>query len=390
MLKSVSALKKSDDLFENSSMSFGEHLDELRKSLIKASMCLLGGLLIGVPSANFLVDYLQTPLREALETFYEERSMAEMAKSAEEEVSPSLKRWIVDNKKQSEVIVVDATRVIALAKQLFALSKDADPDSVGILPVRASAIGDKIQTVPEISSDGEGAATEESKAIDRAELFANPDSTGLPNPENLVALRIFRGIQAQSEALSLQEPIFIWFKAALLIAVVIASPGIFYFIWEFVASGLYPHERRYVYLFLPSSVGLFLTGAAFAFFFIFKLVIGFLLTFNSYMGVGMTPRLNDYMSFALMLPLGFGISFQLPLVMLIVERLGIVNYKFYLEQWRGAVFVIMLISMLLTPADWTSMVAMAVPLTFLYFLGILLCKYLPRSTMQTGTAVDPR
>jgi sec-independent protein translocase protein TatC len=108
------------------------------------------------------------------------------------------------------------------------------------------------------------------------------------------------------------------------------------------------------------------------------------------MGVGMTPRLNDYMSFALMLPLGFGISFQLPLVMLIVERLGIVNYKFYLEQWRGAVFVIMLISMLLTPADWTSMVAMAVPLTFLYFLGILLCKYLPRSTMQTGTAVDPR
>ncbi len=118
-------------------------------------------------------------------------------------------------------------------------------------------------------------------------------------------------------------------------AAIIASPGIFYFIWEFVSAGLYPHERRYVYFFLPSSVGLFLIGAAFAFFVVFQLVIGFLLTFNSYMGVGMTPRLNDYMSFALMLPLGFGISFQLPLVMLIVERLGIASVKLYLEQWRS-------------------------------------------------------
>ncbi|XZE19687.1 twin-arginine translocase subunit TatC [Pirellulaceae bacterium SH449] len=390
MLKSVNALKKSDDLFEKSSMSFGEHLDELRKSLIKASMCLLGGLLIGVPSANFVVDYLQTPLREALETFYEEKSMAEMAKSANTPLSPGLKQWIVDNKKQSEVIFLDVKRVESLAKQIAGLADDSAPDSDSFRPVGSGAMRDKSQIVSEISSDEEAIAIEKSKAIERVNLFVNPDSTGLPNPENLVAFRIFRGIQAQSEALSLQEPIFIWFKAALLVAVIIASPGIFYFIWEFVSSGLYPHERRYVYLFLPSSIGLFLTGAAFAFFIIFKLVIGFLLTFNSYMGVGMTPRLNDYMSFALMLPLGFGISFQLPLVMLIVERLGLVTYKFYLEQWRGAVFVIMLISMLLTPADWTSMVAMAVPLTFLYFLGILLCKYLPRSTMQTGSAADPR
>ena len=79
MLKSVNALKKSDDLFEKSSMSFGEHLEELRKALIKASICLLIGMLVGVPSANFVVDYLQTPLRSALETFYEEKSIRLLA-----------------------------------------------------------------------------------------------------------------------------------------------------------------------------------------------------------------------------------------------------------------------------------------------------------------------
>ncbi|MFN7877582.1 MAG: twin-arginine translocase subunit TatC [Pirellula sp.] len=380
MLKSVNALKKSDDLFEKSSMSFGEHLEELRKTLIKASICLLVGMLIGVPTANWVVDYLQTPLRAALETFYEEKSMAEMAKSSGEVVSDELKKWMVDNKKQSEVVVFDVGRLEALAGYGQLEGSESDINVSELQPVGGSE-----------NADAKSLGKKEiAYALERAKRFSNPDSTGLPNPNNLIAVRIFRGIQAQSEALSLQEPIFIWFKAALLVAAIIASPGIFYFIWEFVSAGLYPHERRYVYFFLPSSIGLFLIGAAFAFFVVFKLVIGFLLTFNSYMGVGMTPRLNDYMSFALMLPLGFGISFQLPLVMLIVERLGIVSVKLYLEQWRVAVFIIFLISMILTPADAYSMILMAVPLTFLYFLGILMCQYLPRSAMQSGRAVDPR
>ncbi|MFN7841487.1 MAG: twin-arginine translocase subunit TatC [Pirellula sp.] len=380
MLKSVNALKKSDDLFEKSSMSFGEHLEELRKTLIKASICLLIGMLVGVPSANFVVDYLQTPLRAALETFYEEKSMAEMAKSSGEEVSPELKNWIVDNKKQSEVVWWDISRLIALLRADQLENLDPEKGNAELRPVNSSESNDAT------TSD----KAEIAKALERTKLFSNPDSTGLPDPKNLISVRIFRGIQAQSEALSLQEPIFIWFKAALLVAAIIASPGIFFFVWEFVSSGLYPHERRYVYFFLPSSIGLFLIGAAFAFFVVFQLVIGFLLKFNSYMGVGMTPRLNDYMSFALMLPLGFGISFQLPLVMLIIERLGIVSIKLYLEQWRIAVFVIFLISMILTPADAYSMILMAVPLTFLYFFGIFLCKYLPRSAMQSGRAIDPR
>ena len=96
------------------------------------------------------------------------------------------------------------------------------------------------------------------------------------------------------------------------------------------------------------------------------------------MGINAAPRLTDYMSFAVMLPLGFGIAFQLPLLMLVLERLGITSINLYLSQWRSAVLIIAFLSMILTPADPTSMIGMCVPLIVLYFFGVMLCKWLPR------------
>jgi sec-independent protein translocase protein TatC len=197
-------------------------------------------------------------------------------------------------------------------------------------------------------------------------------------------------VNASTEALGLQEPFMIWLKAAFVVAFVVASPGIFYHLWEFVSAGLYPHERRYVYFFLPTSLILFWAGACLAFFVIFQMVIDFLLDFNASMGIGASPRLTDYMSFALFLPLGFGIAFQLPLAMLIIERLGILSVETYISQWRIAILAIAFISMVLTPAEISSMIGMAVPLVGLYFLGIAMCKYLPRSAMQTPASGEAR
>ena len=97
------------------------------------------------------------------------------------------------------------------------------------------------------------------------------------------------------------------------------------------------------------------------------------------MGIGQDVRINEWLGFVLLLPLGFGISFQLPLVMLFLERIGIFDVAAYLSRWRIAILVIFVLAMFLTPADPTSMVLMAFPLTVLYFLGILLCRYMPRS-----------
>jgi sec-independent protein translocase protein TatC len=168
----------------------------------------------------------------------------------------------------------------------------------------------------------------------------------------------------------------IYVKASLLAAFIIASPLIFREIWLLVASGLYPHERRYVYIFLPFSVGLFLTGALMAFFIAFPPVLRFLLSFNDMLGINPDPRISEWLTFVLFLPLAFGIGFQLPLVMLFVNRIGLVSVKTYLVQWRIAVLVIFVTATLLCPSpDIYSMLLMAGPMTVLYFLGIALCYY---------------
>ena len=182
----------------------------------------------------------------------------------------------------------------------------------------------------------------------------------------------------QSKGLAMVEAFSVYVKASLLVGVLLASPWIFYQIWHFVAAGLYPHERHYVQRYLPFSLGLFLFGAALAFFVVFEPVLDFLLSFNRSMGIVPELRINEWLSFVLILPVGFGIGFQLPLVMLFLERIGVFTVKSYLSQWRIAVLVIFVIAGILMPPDPYSMLLMAGSLTFLYFGGILLCKLLPR------------
>jgi sec-independent protein translocase protein TatC len=107
-------------------------------------------------------------------------------------------------------------------------------------------------------------------------------------------------------------------------------------------------------------------------------VLKFLFGFNRSLGIEIDPRISEWLSFALFLPLGFGIAFQLPLVMLFLQRVGIFTVQAYLSYWRVAVLVIFVIAAILTPPDPGSMTLLALPLTMLYFGGILLCMWMPR------------
>ncbi|MCY2997200.1 MAG: twin-arginine translocase subunit TatC [Planctomycetota bacterium] len=353
---------KGDDLFEKSSMTFGEHLEELRIALVKSSIWLGLGMILGLMLATQVVTYMQGPLEKSLENFYKKKSLREIAETTGTPVPADLEAWMKDNKVVSQYVWIDPRRLSFPPPTAV-----ADP---------ATAVGEAPETAPN-----------DSPIV--AQYMADADSEGLPDPSKMIKLRMFVGVKASTEALGLQEPFMIWLKAAFVVAAVVASPGIFYHLWQFISSGLYPHERRYVYFFLPTSLILFWSGACLAFFVIFQLVIDFLLDFNANMGIGASPRLTDYMSFALFLPLGFGVAFQLPLAMLVLERLGIFSYETYLSQWRIAVLAIAFISMILTPADMVSMIGMGVPLVALYFLGIAMCKYLPRAAMQNPTVGEP-
>jgi len=328
---------------EQSKMSFAEHLEELRGALFKSLLALLIGTLVGLTVGRAVVDYIQTPLRDALETFFREQAQHEQFERLEEMRAAG--EPVPDDLEEAAQQLADENLVprdiyVPRADLLRALGK-APPD---------------------------------------APTTREPDSTEFSR-KDLVRLRVYEPLEEDSRlkliGLSAQEPFMIYLQASLVVGAMISSPLIFYFIWDFIAAGLYRHERKHIYIYLPISLGLFFAGAALAFYVVFDFVLGFLFWFNQQMGITPTPRISDWMSFVLLLPLGFGISFQLPLVMLFLERIGVFTIEIYLKKWRIAVLVIAILSMFLTPADPTSMLLMGVPLVGLYFGGILLCRYMP-------------
>jgi len=225
-----------------------------------------------------------------------------------------------------------------------------------------------------------------------ADISTEFDVTNLQLPppgKRMVKTRIWRKARADVQSLSAQEPFLIWVKTGFFTGMLLASPYIFWQIWSFVAAGLYPHEKRYVYMFLPISLVLFWSGAAMAFFVVFRYVLKFLFTFNRALDIQTDPRISEWIGFVLILPLGFGIAFQLPLVMFFLNRIGIFTVKSYLQKWRVAVLVIFVIAMFLTPADPMSMLLMAGPLVALYFLGIAMAQWMPRGRNPFTDAYEP-
>jgi sec-independent protein translocase protein TatC len=178
--------------------------------------------------------------------------------------------------------------------------------------------------------------------------------------------------------LSVQEGFVVYFKVTLICSIVLGSPWIFYQIWAFVAAGLYPHERRYVHLYLPASVGLFLLGVGVCQFLVLPGAIKALLGFNNWVDFDPDLRVNEFLSFAILLPLVFGISFQTPLVMLFLNRIGLFDAASYWSKWRYAVFVLAVFSALITPTpDAVTMLYLFVPMFGLYVFGCLVVYFFP-------------
>jgi sec-independent protein translocase protein TatC len=359
-----------DSLFEGTKMSFGEHLDELRQALIKAMLALAIGFGIALwpPISGAVIEYVQTPLKDALKEYY--RGVAEREY-----------RQILEQQRQAGMPVpkdIDAAAAMIAKEGLVPEERFVDPQEMA----------EALESVLPGAVDKSKLPAGEVGDVNVPDTTGPPDETGEAATANrtlrdrVVPWVMYHKLEADPRlrvvGLSVQEPFSVYIKAAFVVGAVIASPFVFYYLWNFVAVGLYPHEKRYIHVFLPMSLGLFLAGVGLAFFFVFQFVLAFLFQFYEWMGIDPDPRITDWLSFVLILPLGFGISFQLPLVMLFLERIGVFSVASYLGQWRMAVLVIFILAMVLTPSDPYSMLLMAVPLVILYFGGVALCQYLPR------------
>jgi sec-independent protein translocase protein TatC len=373
-----------DDLFEKSSMTFGEHLEELRRALVKALIWLGIGMSIGLLFADSIVKYIETPLRGAITGYYIERAKLAYEEANGKKPSEELALWMVQNHMMPEVSLVDPA---ALRFLLGGESPDASLTDTAVGDAQNSQTqAETEKTAEPTSSSQEVESTASDQAVTPQSPWKGVDFTKLVRLRPLIQ---WKPIPNKLIALSSMEPFMMWLKAGLVAGVIIGSPGIFWHIWQFFAAGLYPHERRYVYWYLPLSLLLFFAGVALAFYVIFRLILQFLIGYSTSLDVEFAPRLSDYMTFAMMLPLGFGLAFQLPIVMLGLHRFGIVTADTFLTQWRIAVLAISFLAMLLTPADPYSMLGLTIPLVFLYFMGIVLCHYMPKGAGIGSPALDP-
>lgn len=354
------AAPKSKDLFDESVMTFGEHLEELRTRLINSIYGLVIAMTITLFFGEQVIVFIRQPVDAALERSQVRRTEKKLeALRVQDNVKgysflESVGTWARNQfwppatpKPTAEVAppTPEAERTIVLdlnARELMQQLHDLVPDS---FPAPPEELKDR-----------------------KLSLSASSDV--------FVDLRSRIKQINEPVTLNVQEAFVTYMKVAFISGLVLASPWIFYQMWLFVAAGLYPHEQKYVYTFLPMSIGLFLLGATFCFYGVFPTVLDFLLGFNERMGISAQLRISEYISFAVMLPLVFGVSFQLPLVMLFLNKVSIMQVKAYRDQRRMAILVIAILSMVLTPtADPMTMFLMMAPLVCLYEVGILLCVW---------------
>jgi sec-independent protein translocase protein TatC len=167
---------------------------------------------------------------------------------------------------------------------------------------------------------------------------------------------------------------FVPMKVTMLVAFVIALPFVLYQIWAFVAPGLYQHEKKLVAPLVGSSYTLFLCGMAFAYFVVFPTIFRVMAHYNAPLGAEMTTDIDNYLSFVLTMFIAFGVTFEVPIVVVLLARMGVVSIK-KLKEIRPYVIVgAFVISAVVTPPDVFSQLILAIPLIVLYEAGIIAAR----------------
>lgn len=373
-------MAQSKDLFDDSTMTFGEHLECLRTHLIRAiiglSICVIGALFIG----DRIVAIVRSPIDSALRKANEDEGGSKL--NVEDDIADvsmtDVWQWIQESVGLAEPAVnaeTDGQDPDAPTQTFASIETGNTFDRTIEISVMPSELA---KALHKYDPDGYPATKPAS-----SDVVEKPFTIRIAAPE-FQQLEAVIERQSQAVTLNVQEAFMTYIKVAFIAGLLIASPWVFREIWMFVAAGLYPHERKYIYIYLPMSLTLFTGGAVFCFYAVFPFVLKFLLGFNKLLEVQPQIRLSEWINFAVMLPVMFGVSFQLPLVMLFLERISVFEIVDYREKRRMAILVIAFLSMILTPADPMSMLLMMFPLIILYELGIILCGFNPHKPQVEG------
>lgn len=178
-------------------------------------------------------------------------------------------------------------------------------------------------------------------------------------------------------------------KVALVVSFLLVLPYVLYQIWAFVAPGLYAHEKKFAVPMLIASVLLFFMGMAFAYFAFFPMVFGFMAKFAP-VGVAWMTDIEKYFSFVLTMFLAFGATFEVPVVVIVLVKMGLVKIE-TLREWRPYVIVgAFVIGAIFTPPDVISQFMMAVPMWLLFELGLFMAGFIPQPAQTVADDMGDR
>lgn len=186
---------------------------------------------------------------------------------------------------------------------------------------------------------------------------------------------------ANLQAIELTENLGVYMRTALALGAVLAMPIIVYEVIAFVVPGLTRPERRVLFIALPAIVLLFLAGAAFAYFVMLPVAIPFLISFGD---IPTVPRPKDYIGFITRVVFWIGVAFEMPLVIALLARIGIVTPEKLRSSWRLAVVIIAVLAAIITPTiDPINMLIVMAPLLALYLISIALARWMYRPRVDS-------
>ena len=322
-------------------MSFLDHLDELRRRLIRSFVFVFVAVMLCWFVSDYIYNFLAVPVRQALADA-QRRSVSLEGLTGQEQILPlsSLKEGDAGRYVFAEATKLGASVVQPGTSVMARVARDPS-GQVGLFTDEALYTG----------------ATVIPKGVRLPVDFnARPDALS--------------GIDERLVVTTAMEPFSLYLKVSLYAALCLSVPFLLWQIWAFVAPGLYSHEKRYAVPFVILSSISFVIGAAFAYYVLFPPAARYLL------GLGQDFRLllkaTDYFDFIILIMLSMGVVFQMPAVTFILARIGLVNAHFLMRIWRTSLIVILVASAVLSPTnDVLNMMLFAAPMLVLYLVSIL-------------------
>ncbi|MDT5158249.1 MAG: sec-independent protein translocase protein TatC [Acidobacteriota bacterium] len=323
-------------------MSFLEHLDELRRRLIRSAIFVFAALVLCWFVSDRIYNFLAVPVRRAL---------------AEAAQRPVPLKGLTGGER---ILPLSSVKDGDTGRYVFA---EATKLGTSVIPAGAS-VAARVAVGP----DGQlGVFTDEpvfagqtviQKGV-RLPVDLNAQAEALPGIEDRLVVR------------TAVEPFSLYLEVSLYAALCLSVPFLLWQVWAFVAPGLYPHERGWAMPFVLMSSVSFVAGAAFAYYILFPPAISYLL------GLGQNFRLflnaSDYFDFIIIVMLAMGVVFQMPAITYVLARIGLVNARFLVSHWRISTIVILVAAAVLSPTnDIPNMMLFAAPMFVLYIISIFI------------------